>query len=162
MASFNLAVLPGDGIGPDVTDEGIKVLKAVGEKYGHSFNLKNGLIGGIAIDETGEALTKDCLKMCKQSDAVLLGAVGGPKWDGNPAEQRPERGLLRIRAEFVLFCNLRPIVTHPALHEFSPLRPERLQGVDLMMVRELTSGDVVIVKRAPIPGYACWRHGLAG
>lgn len=109
MTSFNLAVLPGDGIGPEVTNEGIKVLKSVGEKCGHSFNLKYDLIGGVAIDETGEALTRDCLKLCKKSDAVLLGAVGGPKWDDPQASVRPEDGLLALRKGMGLFANLRPV-----------------------------------------------------
>ncbi len=140
MASFNLTVLPGDGIGPDVTDEGIKVLKAVGDKYGHSFNLENGLIGGIAIDETGEALTKDCLKMCKQSDAVLLGAVGGPKWDDPQASVRPEDGLLMLRQALGLFANLRPVKVFPMLVDSTNLKPDVIRGVDFIFIRELTGG----------------------
>jgi 3-isopropylmalate dehydrogenase len=137
MTSFNLAVLPGDGIGPDVTNEGIKVLKAVGDKYGHSFNLKNGLIGGIAIDETGEALTKECLKMCKHSDAVLLGAVGGPKWDDPQASVRPEDGLLALRQGLGLFANLRPVKVFPMLVDSTNLKPDVIRGVDFIFVREL-------------------------
>ncbi len=140
MASFNLVVLPGDGIGPEVTNEGIKVLKAVGKKFGHSFNLKYDLIGGISIDETGEALTKDCLKMCKQSDAVLLGAVGGPKWDDPQASVRPEDGLLALRKGMGLFANLRPVKVFPMLVDSTNLKPEVIRGVDFIFVRELTGG----------------------
>jgi len=140
MASFNLTVLPGDGIGPEVTNEGIKVLKAVGEKFGHNFNLKYDLIGGIAIDETGEALTKDCLKLCKKSDAVLLGAVGGPKWDDPQASVRPEDGLLALRKGMGLFANLRPVKVFPMLVDSTNLKPDVIRGVDLIFVRELTGG----------------------
>ncbi|HEY31540.1 MAG TPA: 3-isopropylmalate dehydrogenase [Dehalococcoidia bacterium] len=140
MASFNLTVLPGDGIGPEVTNEGIKVLKAVGEKFGHNFNLKYDLIGGIAIDETGEALTKDCLKLCKKSDAVLLGAVGGPKWDDPQASVRPEDGLLALRKGMGLFANLRPVKVFPMLVDSTNLKPDVIMGVDLIFVRELTGG----------------------
>jgi 3-isopropylmalate dehydrogenase len=140
MASFNLTVLPGDGIGPEVTNEGIKVLKAVGEKFGHSFNLKNDMIGGISIDETGEALTKDCLKLCKRSDAVLLGAVGGPKWDDPQASARPEDGLLALRKGMGLFANLRPVKVFPMLVDSTNLKPDVIRGVDLIFVRELTGG----------------------
>ena len=110
---FDLAVLLGDGVGPEVAGEAIKVLQAVGERYGHSFNLHHGLVGGVAIDETGTALPDDALKMCKSSDAVLLGAVGGPKWDDPQAEVRPEDGLLALRKELGLFANLRPVMVFP-------------------------------------------------
>jgi len=138
--SFRIAGLPGDGIGPEVYASACRVLAVLQETHGLQIELDEQLIGGAAVDATGSPLPQQTIDACRQADAALLGAVGGPRWDDNPAEQRPERGLLRIRAELGLFCNLRPIVTHPALHEFSPLRPERLQGVDLMMVRELTSG----------------------
>jgi 3-isopropylmalate dehydrogenase len=136
----NLAVLPGDGIGVDVTTEGVKVLQAVGDKYGHTFNLKYGHIGGIAIDETGEALTKETLKMCKKADAVLLGAVGGPKWDDPLAKVRPEDGLLALRKGMGLFANLRPVKVFPMLADGANLKPEIIKGVDFIFVRELTGG----------------------
>jgi len=137
---FNLAVLPGDGVGPEVTNEAIKVLQAIGKKYNHTFNLQNGLVGGIAIDETGEALPKDTLKMCQSSDAVLLGAVGGPKWDDPKARVRPEDGLLALRKGLGLFANLRPVKVFPMLVDSTNLKPEVVNGVDLIFVRELTGG----------------------
>jgi len=139
--SFRVVGLPGDGVGPEVYESACHVLAALRESHGLHIELDEQLIGGAAVDATGSPLPQQTIDACRRADAALLGAVGGPKWDGNPAEQRPELGLLRIRAEFNLFCNLRPIVTHPALLAFSPLRPERLQGVDLMIVRELTGGS---------------------
>jgi len=133
--------LPGDGIGPEVYTSACRVLSVIEETFGVSIELDEQLIGGAAIDASGDPLPPATIAACRKADAALLGAVGGPKWDGNPADQRPELGLLRIRAEFNLFCNLRPIVTHPALHDFSPLKKDRLEGVDLMIVRELTSGS---------------------
>jgi len=138
--NFNVVGLPGDGIGPEVYAAACSVLSVLRETRGLHIELDEQLIGGAAVDAAGSPLPQQTIEACSGADAALLGAVGGPKWDDHPAEQRPERGLLRIRAELGLFCNLRPIVTHPALHAFSPLRPERLQGVDLMIVRELTSG----------------------
>jgi 3-isopropylmalate dehydrogenase len=139
--AFRIVGLPGDGIGPEVYASACRVLAVLQETHALDIELDEQLIGGAAVDATGDPLPQATIDACREADAVLLGAVGGPKWDGRPAEQRPEKGLLRIRAEFSLFCNLRPIVTHPALHAFSPLRPERLQGVDLMIVRELTGGS---------------------
>jgi len=138
---FRIVGLPGDGIGPEVYESARHVLAVLEQVYGLSIQLDEQLIGGAAIDATGDPLPAATIDACKKADAALLGAVGGPKWDGNPADQRPELGLLRIRAEFMLFCNLRPIVTHPSLHSFSPLRPDRLENVDLMIVRELTGGS---------------------
>jgi len=138
---FKVVGLPGDGIGPEVYSAARRVLDVLGESRDLHIELDEQLIGGAAVDATGSPLPQQTIDACRAADAALLGAVGGPKWDGRPAEQRPELGLLRIRAEFGLFCNLRPIVTHPALHAFSPLRPERLRGVDLMIVRELTGGS---------------------
>ncbi len=140
MVQFNLAVLPGDGIGPDVTSEGIKVLKAIGEKYGHSFKLNNDLIGGAAIDATGEALTRQTIRMCKKCDAVLLGAVGGPKWDDPLAKVRPEDGLLALRKSLGLFANLRPVKVFPMLVDATNLKPDVIRGVDFIFIRELTGG----------------------
>ncbi len=137
---FDLAVLSGDGIGPEVVAEGIKVLLAVGERFGHRFNLQYGLVGGIAIDASGEALTKETLKMCQGSDAVLLGAVGGPKWDDPKAKVRPEDGLLGARKGLGLYANLRPVKVLPMLVDSTNLKPKVIEGVDLIFVRELTGG----------------------
>ncbi len=137
---FDLVVLPGDGIGPEVTAEGIKVLQAIGSRFGHDFYLHYGLMGGVAIDETGEALPNDTLKMCQSAQAVLLGAVGGPKWDDLKARVRPEDGLLAIRKRLGLFANLRPVKVFPVLTDSSNLKQEVIEGVDLIFVRELTGG----------------------
>jgi len=137
---FDLAVLPGDGIGPEVTDEGIKVLQATGKRFGHQFNLRYGLIGGAAIDASGEALTRDTTKLCKQCAAVLLGAVGGPKWDDPLASVRPEDGLLALRKGMGLFANLRPVRVSPVLVNSTNLKPEVIEGADFVFVRELTGG----------------------
>jgi 3-isopropylmalate dehydrogenase len=137
---FDIAVLPGDGIGPEVTDEAVKVLQADGKKFKHEFNLKYGLVGGISIDETGEALTRDTLKMCQCCDAVLLGAVGGPKWDDPLAKVRPEDGLLALRKKLDLFANLRPVKVLPPLVNHTNLKPEVVKDVDFVFVRELTGG----------------------
>jgi 3-isopropylmalate dehydrogenase len=135
-----VAVLPGDGIGPEVVAQGLRVLKAVAERHGHAFATTEGLIGGIAIDRTGNPLPDETVALCKSADAVLLGAVGGPKWDDPQAKVRPEQGLLRIRKELGLFANLRPVSLHPALKASSPLKAELLEGVDMIVVRELTGG----------------------
>jgi 3-isopropylmalate dehydrogenase len=137
---FKIAVLPGDGVGPEVAAEGIKVLQAIGNKLDHSFNLHYGLIGGVAIDETGTALPKDTLKTCKKSDAVLLGAVGGPKWDDPKAKVHPEDGLLALRKGLGLFANLRPVKVSSFLVDSANLKPEVIRGVDFIFVRELTGG----------------------
>jgi 3-isopropylmalate dehydrogenase len=137
---FNLAVLPGDGIGPEVTTEAIKALQAIGKRFDHNFNLHYGLVGGVAIDKTGTALPEDVLKTCKNCDAVLLAAVGGPKWDDPKAKVRPEDGLLALRKELGLFANLRPVKVSPFLVDSTNLKPEVIRGVDLIFVRELTGG----------------------
>ena len=136
----SIAVLPGDGIGPEVTDAGVRILNAVAQRFGHRFLFSSHLIGGCSIDRNGIALTKETLDACWNSDAVLLGAVGGPKWDDPNATVRPEQGLLGLRKGLGLFANLRPVRPHLALLEASPLRPERVKGVDLIVVRELTGG----------------------
>ena len=135
-----IVVLAGDGIGPEVTAEGVRILQAIGSKFGHTFELQDALIGGIAIDKTGTALPAETSAACKAADAVLLGAVGGPKWDDPNAKVRPEQGLLAIRRELGLFANLRPVTIHPKLANASTLRPEVIAGVDLLVVRELTGG----------------------
>ncbi len=137
---FNLTALPGDGVGPEVVDETITVLQSVGKKHGHEFELHYGLIGGVSIDETGEALTRDALKMCRRSDAVLLGAVGGPKWDDPQAKVHPEDGLLALRKALNLFANLRPVKVASVLVDSTNLKPEVVRGVDFIFVRELTGG----------------------
>jgi 3-isopropylmalate dehydrogenase len=135
-----ITVLPGDGIGPEVAAQAERVLRAVAERWGHSFEFREALLGGCAIDATGSALPDETTRLCQESDAVLLGAVGGPKWDDPNAKVRPEQGLLGIRKALGLFANLRPVTVFPELMEASPLRPERLAGVDLLVVRELTGG----------------------
>jgi len=140
MGRFNLAVLPGDGVGPEVTAEAVKILQAVGKRFAHSFNQRYELVGGVAIDQTGEALPKDALKMCRDCQAVLLGAVGGPKWDDPKAKVRPEDGLLALRKGLGLFANLRPVKVFPTLVDSTSLKPEVIKGVDFIFVRELTGG----------------------
>lgn len=136
----NIVLLPGDGIGPEVVSEAVRLLQVVAGKYGHTFNCIPYLMGGCSIDQHGVALTDDTLAACKAADAVLLGAVGGPKWDDPSAKVRPEQGLLGLRKGLGVFANLRPVRLHPALLDASPLKPERLNGVDLIVVRELTGG----------------------
>jgi 3-isopropylmalate dehydrogenase len=137
---FNLIVLPGDGVGPEVTAEAVKVLQAIGRRYGHVFNLNQRLAGGAAIDAEGTAISKDTLQLCKKADAVLLGAVGGPKWDDPLAKVRPEDGLLVLRKSLGLFANLRPVHVYPVLMDSTNLKPEVIRGVDFVFVRELTGG----------------------
>jgi len=137
---FNIAVLPGDGVGPEVITQAVKVLQVVGEKFGHKFHFRAGLVGGSAIDKQGTALSEETLKMCKQCDAVLFGAVGGPKWDDPQAKVRPEDGLLALRKELGLFANLRPVKVFPMLVNSTTLKPEVIEDVDLVIVRELTGG----------------------
>lgn len=136
----NVTLLPGDGIGPEVVEQAVRVLQAVAERWNHTFSFNEYLIGGCSIDRHGTALTEEALAACKTSQAVLLGAVGDPKWDDPTAPVRPEQGLLALRKGMGVFANLRPVAVHPALVEASPLRPERLQGVDMIFVRELTGG----------------------
>jgi len=136
----NIVVLPGDGVGPEVVAEARKVLEAVARQRGHEFSFENHLIGGIAIDETGDPLPEATLRACQASDAVLLGAVGGPKWDDPNAKTRPEKGLLAIRKGLGLYANLRPVKSYPELIASSPLKSERVSGVNLLLVRELTGG----------------------
>jgi len=137
---FDVTVLPGDGVGPEVIGQAIQVLQTVGGKFGHSFQLYDGLIGGIAIDTLGTALSDETLEMCKRCDAVLLGAVGGSKWDDPRAKVHPEDGLLALRKGLELFANLRPVKVFPMLVDSTNLKPEVVKGVDLVVVRELTGG----------------------
>jgi 3-isopropylmalate dehydrogenase len=137
---FDIAVLSGDGVGPEVITQALKILQTVGEKFGHSFHLHDGLIGGVAIDALGTALNDETLMMCKQCNAVLLGAVGGSKWDDPQAKIHPEDGLLALRKGLRLFANLRPVKVFPMLVNYTNLKPEVVRGVDLVVVRELTGG----------------------
>jgi 3-isopropylmalate dehydrogenase len=137
---FKLAVLPGDGVGPEVLDEGVKALEVVGKKFGHGFELTYGLIGGAAIDAEGTALSQDTLKMCAGKDAILFGAVGDPKYDDPTAKIHPEDGLLEIRKALGLFANIRPVHLYPELINSTPLKAEIVRGTDFVFVRELTGG----------------------
>ena len=135
-----IVLLPGDGIGPEVVGEARRVLDAVAQLFGHQFEYSTHLLGGCAIDATGTALPEATLKACQASHAVLLGAVGGPKWDDPSAKVRPEQGLLAIRKGLGLYANLRPVKAIPSLAKLSPLKPERVAGVDFIVIRELTGG----------------------
>lgn len=139
--NYQIAVIPGDGIGPDVVEQTLNVMDKVGEKFGHTFNYTKVLAGGCAIDATGACLPQETIDVCKASDAVLLGAVGGWKWDNLPGDQRPERALLGLRKALGLFANLRPALLFEQLADASPLKPEILAGgLDIVVVRELTGG----------------------
>ena len=140
VTTHKIALLGGDGIGQEVTPEARKVLEVVGRATGASFEFEAALIGGAAIDATGEPLPASTLRLCEQSDAILFGAVGGPKWDALPQEQKPERGLLGLRKELDLFANLRPAKCFPMLLDASPLKREVVEGTDIMVIRELTGG----------------------
>ena len=135
-----IVLLPGDGVGPEVTGQARAVLEAVAKQSGHEFTFETHLIGGIAIDETGDPLPPATLAACQASDAIMLGAVGGPKWDGVAYEVRPEAGLLRLRKDLELFANLRPAIVYPALADASSLKRELVEGLDILIVRELTGG----------------------
>ena len=135
-----IAVLAGDGIGPEVIAESVRVLLATGQRFGHEFLLEPAAFGGIAIDQFGDPLPTATLERCLSADAVLLGAIGGPKWSAPQARLRPESGLLRLRKELGVYANLRPVSVHPDLRGASSLKPELLEGVDLIFVRELTGG----------------------
>ncbi len=134
---MKICVLPGDGIGPEITAEAVRVLRALDLK----FEMEEALLGGAAVDATGEPYPEATRKLAREADAVLLGAVGGPQWDGLPREQRPERGLLGIRKDLNLFANLRPAILYPELANASTLKPEVVAGLDILIVRELT-GDI--------------------
>jgi 3-isopropylmalate dehydrogenase len=138
--SYKIAVLPGDGIGPEVMHEGIEVLKQVAQLYGFNVELAEGIVGGAAIDAHGKPLTDSVLQLAKESDAVMLGAMGGPKWDGLDYSIRPERALLGLRRELGLFANLRPVKLFSALASASTLKRDVVEGTDLLVVRELTGG----------------------
>ncbi len=141
MSKKNIAVLPGDGIGPEIISEAVKVLNAVGAKFNHTFEFNYAKIGGAAIDECGEPYPDATHKVCMESDAILFGAIGDPKYDNNPkAKVRPEQGLLKMRKNLGLFANLRPVEPFDSLCSKSPLKEERIKGANLLIVRELTGG----------------------
>lgn len=135
-----ITVLAGDGIGPEVTHAAVSLMEVIGARSGHQFKFQEALFGGCAIDAEGDPFPSATLKQCESSDAVLLGAVGGPKWSDPSARVRPEQGLLKLRKHFELFANLRPVKAYPALAQFAPLRADLLEGVDILFVRELTGG----------------------
>lgn len=137
---YRITLLPGDGIGPEILAVTVEVLNVIGKQFNLAFEFKKGLIGGAAIDETGEPLPSETLDLCRNSDAVLLAAIGGYKWDSLPRQQRPETGLLELRARLNLFANLRPARILPQLIDASSLKKEVVEGVDIMVVRELTGG----------------------
>lgn len=138
---YKIGVISGDGVGPEIITEAKKILVEVGKKFGHKFSFDHGLAGGAAIDQVGECLPKETLKLCKEADSVLLGAVGGPKWDGLSGDKRPERAILGLREELGLYANLRPALLFPELAEACPLKEEIIRGgFDIMVVRELTGG----------------------
>ena len=136
-----IAVILGDGIGPEVTNQSIKVLNMIAKQYGHQFSYEYALMGAVAIDETGNPLPDETIAICKNSDAILFGAIGDPKYDNDPtAKVRPEQGLLKLRKELQLFANIRPVKTYSALQHLTPLKPKLLEHVDFVIYRELTGG----------------------
>lgn len=138
---FNIAVLPGDGIGPEIVDQALKTLRAIAEKYDHEFKFEKALVGAIAIDETGDPFPEETFKLCMVSDAVLFGSIGDPKYDNDPkAKVRPEQGLLAMRKKLGLYANMRPVSSFQSLLHKSPLRKDLVEGVDFIVVRELTGG----------------------
>jgi 3-isopropylmalate dehydrogenase len=139
--NFNIAVLPGDGIGPEIIEQALKAVRAVGKKFKHTFTFTQGLVGAVAIDKTGNPFPPETLELCKSADAILFGAIGDPRYDNNPAARvRPEQGLLAMRKELGLYANVRPVTTFASLLDKSPLKKEIVKGVDIVMIRELTGG----------------------
>src|SRR5438552_9648759 len=141
MGNYSIAVLAGDGIGPEVIEQAVRVLQNIGKRYGHTFNLQHAMVGVAAIEAEGDAISEATMQLCQQSDAVLFGAVGGiPRYEGPNSKIQPERALFRLRKELALYANLRPIHPLKALLNASTIKPEALQGTDLLVVRELTGG----------------------
>ncbi len=151
-----ITLLPGDGIGPEVIDIAVSLLKDVAARHGHTFTFQRALIGGCAIDATGDPFPPESVRACESADAVLLGAVGGPKWSDPAAAVRPEQGLLGLRAHFGLFANLRPVKTYPMLAAHAPIRAELLEGVDILFVRELTGGVYFGKRQEQGEGDSAW------
>jgi 3-isopropylmalate dehydrogenase len=156
---LNILVLPGDGIGPEITAEAVKVLQVVCDAFGHELKMTEGLIGGASLDATGEPLTEETIRIANASDAVLMGAVGTPKYDDAPPSKRPEKGLLGIRKAMGVFANLRPVKAYPALASASPLKESRINGTDMLILRELTGGLYFGQPRG-IEGEGKGRHGF--
>ena len=152
MTTANILVLPGDGIGPEVTAQASEALRRIARRFGHEFHFREALMGGIAIDRTGEPLPEETLRKGEESDAILMGAVGGPQWSDPNAGVRPEQGLLQIRRHFGLFANIRPVKAWPALAQHAPLRADLLEGVDMLFVRELTGGIYFGARQEPGDG----------
>src|SRR5688572_29665141 len=141
MMKKKIAVIEGDGIGPEVTRQSIRVLNTLAERFDHEFEFTYCLMGAVAIDKTGDPLPNETIEVCLNSDAILFGAIGHPKYDNDPtAKVRPEQGLLKLRKSLQLFANIRPVTTYPALHFLSPLKPKSIDGVDFVIFRELTGG----------------------
>ena len=141
MSKLNIAVLPGDGIGPEITEQALNVTKAICAKFGHELTYEHAIVGACAIDAVGEPYPQATHDLCMKSDAVLFGAIGDPKYDNNPnAKVRPEQGLLKMRKELGLYANIRPVTTFPSLIHKSPLRADLVEGADFMCIRELTGG----------------------
>src|SRR5258707_1407263 len=151
-----ITVLPGDGIGPEVTSATVAVLTDIAARFGHEFTFQEALFGGCAIDATGDSLPDATLKTCESGAAILLGAVGGPKWSDPSAKVRPEQGLLRLRAHFGLFANLRPVKAYEVLSHHAPIRAELLQGVDILFIRELTGGIYFGERQEQGDGDSAW------
>ena len=138
MSSYNLLMLPGDGIGPEVINEVERVIEWFNKNSNHKFEIEKDLVGGAAYDDHGQSISDEAMDLAHKSDAVIFGAVGGPKWDNVPFEVRPEAGLLRLRKELDLFANLRPAICYKALAEASSLKKELVEGLDILILRELT------------------------
>ncbi|MFQ5579302.1 MAG: 3-isopropylmalate dehydrogenase [Nitrospiria bacterium] len=156
---MKVAVLPGDGIGREITPQAVAVLRVIGQKFGHQFEFESGIVGGAAIDQFGEPLPEETLRLAMGADAVLLGAVGGPKWEGMDYAIRPERALLGLREKLGLFANLRPAILYPMMADASTLKREVIDGIDLMVVRELTGG-IYFGKPRGIEGYGEEERGI--
>ena len=157
--NYQIAVIKGDGIGPEIVTEAMKTLDAIGTRFGHEFSYHESLMGACAIDQTGNPLPDETLASCKSADAILFGSIGHPKYDNDPnAKVRPEQGLLKLRKELGLYANIRPVAYYPALESFSPLKTERIEGADFVVVRELTGGIYFGEKGRSSDGKSAYDH----